>query len=164
MKVVTGQGTVMDIDNGAGSVPTKGTAAAATAGFGVPAGQPGAINTNTKDKAKDGAVTPEAPAAPAGFSLKEILATLKPPIDPDKALADWDKFDTAAIKGVKVKSGANLADTVSPSKRYNKSQHDIILSLATPGALHGIGGMPASYLDNTDPPSRDHNNRLCVIS
>ena len=137
MRVRTDQGTVIDIDNGAGSVPTTGTAAAATAGFGVPAGQPGAINTNTKDAAKDAAVTPA--AAPAGFSLKEILATLKPAIDPDKALADWDKFDTAAIKGVKVKSGANLADTVSPSKRYNKSQHDIILSLATPGALHGIG-------------------------
>ena len=135
MKVVTGQGTVLDIDNGAGSVPTTKTAAAAVAGFGVPAGQPGEINTNTKAGDFDGAEKPEAPAAPpAGFSLKEILATLKPAIDPDKALANWDKFDTAAIKGVKVKSGANLADTVSPSKRYNKSQHDIILSLATPGA------------------------------
>ena len=151
------------IPKGAGSVPVAGTAGAAIAGFGVAPGSPGALNTNTEDiakKAKDGAVTPEAPAAPATFSLKEILATLKPAIDPDKALANWDKFDTAAIKGVKVKSGANLADTVSPSKRYNKSQHDIILSLATPGALHGIGGMPASYLDNTDPPSRDHNNGL----
>ena len=62
MKVRTDQGTVIDIDNGAGSVPTKGTAAAATAGFGVPAGQPGAININTKDIAKD-AAKPEAPAA-----------------------------------------------------------------------------------------------------
>ena len=148
------------IPRGTGVAPTKGTAAAATAGWGVEPGSPGAINTNTEDIAKNAAVKPEAPAAPAVFSLKEILATLKPAIDPDKALADWDKFDTAAIKGVKVKSGANLADTVSPSKRYNKSQHDIILSLATPGALHGIGGMPASYLDNTDPPSRDHNNGL----
>ena len=133
---------------GTGSVPTGNPSMDAAAGIKVGAGDPGAINTNTKDTskdaAKDGAVTPE---APAGFSLKEILATLKPAIDPDKALANWDKFDTAAIKGVKVKSGANLADTVSPSKRYNKSQHDVILSLATPGALHGIGGMPASYLD-----------------
>ena len=38
MKVVTGQGTVLDIDNGAGSVPTTGTAAASIAGFPVGTG------------------------------------------------------------------------------------------------------------------------------
>ena len=161
MKVRTDQGTIIDIDNSAGSVPTKGTAAAATAGFGVPANTTGAINTNISTPSSTETSTTPTDAAPsAGFSLKEILATLKPPIDPDKALADWDKFDTASIKGVKVSQGVNIDDTVSPSKRYNKSQHDLILSLATPGALHGIGGMPASYLDNTDPPSRDHSNGL----
>ena len=161
MQVRTDQGTIINIDNSAGSVPTKGTAAAATAGFGVPANTTGAINTNISTPSSTETSTTPTDAAPsAGFSLKEILATLKPPIDPDKALADWDKFDTASIKGVKVSQGVNIDDTVSPSKRYNKSQHDLILSLATPGALHGIGGMPASYLDNTDPPSRDHSNGL----
>ena len=156
MKVRTDQGTIIET-NTPGSIPVKGTAAAAVAGFGVEANSAGAINTNTTTPSS----TPSTDAAPsAGFSLKEILATLKPPIDPDKALTDWDKFDTASIKGVKVSQGVNMDDTVSPSKRYNKSQHDLILSLATPGALHGIGGMPASYLDNTDPPSRDHNNGL----
>ena len=161
MKVRTDQGVIIDVDNSPGIVPTKGTAAAATAGFGVPANTTGAINTNTSTPSSTETSTTPTDAAPsAGFSLKEILATLKPPIDPDKALADWDKFDTASIKGVKVSQGVNIDDTVSPSKRYNKSQHDLILSLATPGALHGIGGMPASYLDNTDPPSRDHSNGL----
>ena len=51
---------------GAGSVPTGNPSMDAAAGLGV-----GAINTNTKDAAKDGAVPA---AAPAGFSLKEILA------------------------------------------------------------------------------------------
>ena len=161
MQVRTDQGTIINVDNSPGIVPTKGTAAAATAGFGVPANTTGAINTNTSTPSSTETSTTPTDAAPsAGFSLKEILATLKPPIDPDKALADWDKFDTASIKGVKVSHGVNIDDTVSPSKRYNKSQHDLILSLATPGALHGIGGMPASYLDNTDPPSRDHSNGL----
>ena len=161
MQVRTDQGTIINVDNSPGIVPTKGTAAAATAGFGVPANTTGAINTNTSTPSSTETSTTPTDAAPsAGFSLKEILATLKPPIDPDKALANWDKFDTASIKGVKVSQGVNIDDTVSPSKRYNKSQHDLILSLATPGALHGIGGMPASYLDNTDPPSRDHSNGL----
>ena len=142
-----------------GIAPVKGTPAAAIAGWGVEANSAGALNTNTATPSST--KTPSTDAAPsAGFSLKEILATLKPPIDPDKALTNWDKFDTASIKGVKVSQGVIMDDTVSPSKRYNKSQHDLILSLATPGALHGIGGMPASYLDNTDPPSRDHNNGL----
>lgn len=143
--------------NKTGIAPVKGTPAAAVAGWGVEPNSAGALNTNTATPSS----TPSTDAAPsAGFSLKEILATLKPPIDPDKALTNWDKFDTASIKGVKVSQGVIMDDTVSPSKRYNKSQHDLILSLATPGALHGIGGMPASYLDNTDPPSRDHNNGL----
>ena len=161
MKVRTDQGNIIDIDNSRGYAPVKGTAAAAVAGFGVEANSAGALNTNTsKPSSTETPTTPTDAAPSAGFSLKEILATLKPPIDPDKALADWDKFDTASIKGVKVSQGVNIDDTVSPSKRYNKSQHDLILSLATPGALHGIGGMPASYLDNTDPPSRDHSNGL----
>ena len=145
--------TTGDIKNTFTATPSS--TGIAGSGYGVP---PNTIPSGAETPSTDAAPTDAAPSA--GFSLKEILATLKPHIDPDKALTDGDKFDTASIKGVKVSHGVNMDDTVSPSKRYNKSQHDLILSLATPGALHGIGGMPASYLDNTDPPSRDHNNGL----
>ena len=170
MQVRTDQGTIIETGTG-NNVPSTGTVGSAIAGFSTTQGTSSSANTNTKTgtstntstnttNSTTGTTGTDTAPASTGFSLKEILATLKPPIDPDKALADWDKFDTASVKGVAVKQGVNFSDSVSPSKRYNKSQHDLILSLATPGALHGISGMPASYLDNTDPPSRDHSNGL----
>ena len=140
-----GSGSSGNLDLGAtygkgAPVPTKtGTASNGTTNT--------TANTSSADDTSGATVS-------TSYTENDILNALDPKIDPAKSQAAYDKFDLKAAMNISGIDGVRFAANVDPNKRFNAKQDDLILALASPGALYGIGGMPAPFIDPTDPPSR----------
>ena len=89
--------------------------------------------------------------------LKKLLGIM-----PDEAEKKLDKFEKAgghAIKSAYYGYDKNVNNPDGRTSRAYRSQlNTLIEKYATPHDLYGIGGMPAIFLDNTDPPGKPNSN------
>lgn len=77
-------------------------------------------------------------------------------LNPDEMYEKLRKKSTNA-KASTVKANVNTSvpinELAAKKDRMYGTDHNTIASIATPQSLYGIGGMPAVFLNNTDPPS-----------
>ena len=77
-------------------------------------------------------------------------------LNPDKLYEDLKKkSDGVKISSIRagVTSSTGLKELVKRKDSMYNTNLNYIASIATPASLYGIGGMPAVFLNNTDPPS-----------
>ena len=89
--------------------------------------------------------------------LKKILGIM-----PDDAEKKLDKFEKSAGKSIKTAYYGYDKNITNPdgrtSRAYRSQLNSLIEKYATPHDMYGIGGMPAIFLDNTDPPGKPNSN------
>lgn len=89
--------------------------------------------------------------------LKKLLG-----ITPDEAEKKLDKFEASAGKSIKTAYYGYDKYVGNPDGRtssaYRGQLNSLIERYATPHDMYGIGGMPAIFLDNTDPPGKPNSN------
>lgn len=87
------------------------------------------------------------------FAMEELTQTLG--VDPDKAYEEALKYSDqtpTAISASEINKKSIEALAARKDGLY-RTNENYIASICTPSSLYGVGGMPASYLHNTDPPS-----------
>ena len=89
--------------------------------------------------------------------LKKLLGIL-----PDEAEKKLDKFEKSAGHAIKTAYYGYDKNISNPDGRtaraYRSQLNSLIEKYATPHDMYGIGGMPAIFLDNTDPPGKPNSN------
>ena len=89
--------------------------------------------------------------------LKKLLGIL-----PDEAEKKLDKFEKSAGRAIKTAYYGYDKNITNPdgrtSRAYRSQLNSLIEKYATPHDMYGIGGMPAIFLDNTDPPGKPNSN------
>ena len=115
---------------------------------------------NAVNNAANGTSSTESSSATPLFNdeeLKKLLGIL-----PDEAEKKLDKFEKSAGRSIKTAYYGYDKNITNPDGRtaraYRSQLNSLIEKYATPHDMYGIGGMPAIFLDNTDPPGKPNSN------
>ena len=109
--------------------------------------------SKTSDQNRNGTTEPSKTSATMGLETFYKMMGLKedPTITYDNIRKTSNKMSVQAIS-TSYDNTTNIAEQAAKNDKYYNKQTSLMKTILVPQALYGVGGMPACFLNNTDPP------------